>query len=61
MQTGLDVTLSKERSAAQYHAALVSVQEEVQRLTHLASALLMLARADTHDLPLFMNTVDLSL
>ncbi len=61
MQTGLDVTLSQERSAAQYRAVLVSVQEEVQRLSHLASALLMLARADTHELPLVMNTVDLSL
>lgn len=61
MQTGLDVTLSQVRSVAEYRHALTSVQEEVQRLSQLANTLLMLARADTHDLPLQTITVDLSL
>jgi heavy metal sensor kinase len=60
MQTGLDVTLSQERSLPEYQAVLLSVQEEVQRLTHLANALLILARAETHELPLAMRTIDVS-
>ncbi len=59
MLTGLEVTLSRERSAAEYQTTLASVQEEVQRLAHLANSLLMLARADTRDVPLEMHDVDL--
>lgn len=61
MQTGLEVTLSRARGAPEYHAALVSIQEEVQRLTQLANTLLLLARADAHELPLEIRTVDLNL
>lgn len=61
MQTGLEVTLSKERDAQTYQNALMSVQEEVQRLTALANTLLRLARTDNHDLMLERQTVDLSL
>ncbi len=61
MQTGLDVTLSRERSVPEYRMALISVQEEVQRLSQLANTLLMLARADTHDLPLATREIDFSL
>lgn len=61
MQTGLDVTLSQTRSAAEYRAALLSVYEEVQRLSQLASTLLALARTDTLAQPLEISQVDLSL
>jgi heavy metal sensor kinase len=61
MQTGLDVTLSQERSTSQYRSALVAVQEEVGRLSQLANTLLMLARADTRDLPLAMDRVNIAL
>jgi heavy metal sensor kinase len=61
MQTGLDVTLSHSRSVSEYRSALVSIQEEVQRLSHLANTLLMLARADTRELPLELKEVDLCL
>jgi heavy metal sensor kinase len=61
MRTGLDVTLSQSRSVSEYRRALVSTQEEVQRLSHLTNTLLMLARADIHELPLEVKDVDLSL
>ena len=61
MQTGLEVTLSRARTASEYHDALASVQAEVLRLSQLANTLLMLARADSDDLPLKTLTVDLSL
>ncbi len=61
MQTGLEVTLSQSRSPVEYHHALVSVQEEVQRLSQLANTLLMLVRADSHELPFEKKEVDLSL
>lgn len=61
MQTGLEVTLSQERSAPQYRSALVTIQEEVQRLSKLTTTLLLLARADTHELPLVIESVQLTL
>lgn len=61
MRTGLDVTLSQSRNVSEYRSALVSIQEEVQRLSHLTNTLLMLARADIHELPLEVKEVDLSL
>jgi len=60
MQTGLDVTLSQERSATEYRAALTAVQEEVGRLSQLTNTLLMLARADSRVLPLAHDTVNLA-
>jgi heavy metal sensor kinase len=60
MQTGLEVTLSQVRSIAEYHAALQSIQEEVERLSQLSGTLLMLARTDARDLPLEIQAVDLS-
>lgn len=60
MQTGLDVTLSQERGAADYRAALQSVSEEVQRLTQLTNTLLILARADKHELPLDKQCINLT-
>jgi heavy metal sensor kinase len=61
MQTGLDVMLSQKRTVGQYQTSLESVREEVQRLTQLANSLLMLARADAHELPLHWQWFDLSL
>lgn len=66
MQTGIDVILSEERNPSQYQTALVTIQEEVERLTQLTVKLLTLARADTKqrsldcyplDLALLLNTV----
>lgn len=66
MQTGIDVILSEERNASQYRSALVTIQEEVERLTQLTIKLLTLARADSKqrfleryplDLALLLNTV----
>ena len=61
MQTGLEVTLSQTRTVDDYQATLTNMQEEVQRLSQLASSLLMLARADTHEIPLENYRFDLSL
>ena len=61
MQTGLDVTLSQPRTAEQYRSALVNVQEEVERLTHLTTHLLMLARTNSHALPMTYQRLNLSL
>ncbi|MBZ0283126.1 MAG: HAMP domain-containing protein [Anaerolineae bacterium] len=60
MQIGLDVTLSHSRSVSEYRMALMSIQEEVQRLSHLANTLLMFARTDSHELSLEVKEVDLS-
>ncbi len=46
IQTGLEVTLSQDRTAPEYRTVLVSLSEEVQRLSQLATTLLMLARAE---------------
>ncbi len=61
IQTGLEVTLSRERQAADYQAALVSIQEEIQRLAHLTDALLLLARTDSRERPLQADPVHFSL
>jgi two-component system OmpR family sensor kinase len=42
----IDVTLKRERSAEQYRDTLIRCREEVERLAHLASDLLVLARTD---------------
>lgn len=43
----IDVTLKRDRSAAEYRETLVRCQEEVERLARLASDLLVLARSDS--------------
>ncbi|MEK6597373.1 MAG: histidine kinase dimerization/phospho-acceptor domain-containing protein, partial [Gemmatimonadota bacterium] len=43
----IDVTLKRDRSAAEYRATLVRCREEVERLARLASDLLVLARSDS--------------
>lgn len=42
----IDVTLKRDRTAAEYRATLLRSQEEVARLTRLAGDLLVLARSD---------------
>ncbi len=42
----IDVTLKRERTAAEYQETLVRCREEVERLARLASDLLVLARSD---------------
>ena len=60
MQTHLEVTLAQTRSIADYQDALISVQEEVQRLSQLIRMLMMLARADVSELSVSMDTFNLS-
>lgn len=60
MQTGLDVTLSQERKANEYRAALTTIQEEVGRLSQLTNTLLMLARADSNELTLIRDIVNVA-
>lgn len=43
----IDVTLKRERSTAEYRETLVRCREEVERLSRLASDLLVLARSDS--------------
>ena len=60
IQIGLDVNLSHPRTAEQYRETLVSIQEEVERLTQLTSNLLILARADSRSQPMNYQRLDLS-
>lgn len=60
IQTGLDVTLSQERSTVEYRSALESVHEEVQRLSQLANTLLRLARDDARESSLVKQSLNLS-
>ncbi len=47
MRTETDVALAKERSAAEYRAALETIAGEVERIDTLVGALLVAARADS--------------
>jgi signal transduction histidine kinase len=46
LQGEIDIALRRERSAAEYRAALVSCREEIERLSRLSENLLVLASAD---------------
>ena len=61
MQTGLDVTLSREREAGDYRATLESIAEEVQRLSQLAHSLLRLALNDAPEFTSVKQAVNLTL
>jgi signal transduction histidine kinase len=52
LQAELDVALRRPRSRAELEAALRSAREETERLSRLASDLLLLARSDQGQLPL---------
>lgn len=61
MQTGLDVTLSRERQAGEYRETLESVAEEVQRLSQLANSLLRLALNDAPESVPLKQPINLTL
>jgi two-component system, OmpR family, sensor kinase len=48
----VDLTLSRERSPDQLRAAMIDLQQDIQRLVRLANDLLLIARADDGQLPL---------
>lgn len=50
MKSELDVILSKTRSNEEYHKALVSQQEETERLSRLIQCMLWLARTDSENM-----------
>ncbi len=52
LQTELELATRRSRSPDELHAAIVSAQEEVERLARLAEDLLVLASADEGRLPL---------
>ncbi len=56
----VDVTLEQPRTPAQYEAALRSIGAEAERMTRLASDLLLLARSDAAELPLQRDVLDLA-
>jgi heavy metal sensor kinase len=47
MRSRLDVTLARRRSPEEYEAAMLELGTDLERMTGLVGALLMLARADT--------------
>lgn len=60
LQGEIDVTLRRERTAQEYKDVLERNREEVERLSHLATNLLTLARADAGKLELAHEYIDLS-
>ncbi|MFI5285491.1 MAG: sensor histidine kinase [Candidatus Dormibacteria bacterium] len=60
MRTVADRALDRPRRANEYRESLTTLQREVVRLTELAEALLMLARADEGQLALQADAVDVA-
>ncbi len=60
LRTEVELALDGERDPAELRAALASVGEEAERLTRLATDLLVLARADDGKLPLRLADVELA-
>jgi signal transduction histidine kinase len=60
LRAGLEVTLGRERSAADYRAALAEALASSERLARLADDLLTLARLDAAAAPRAVELVDLS-
>ncbi|MGQ9503212.1 MAG: sensor histidine kinase [Anaerolineae bacterium] len=56
----LDVILSRPRTAAEYESVLHDLEQEVDRLIHLSTNLLLLARLDQRRLPWQPQMLDLS-
>jgi heavy metal sensor kinase len=56
----IDVGLERPRSAAEYVETLESVGAEARRMSRLVNELLLLARADAHELRLDYEKVDLA-
>jgi signal transduction histidine kinase len=60
LRAGLEVALGRERSAAEYRAALAEALASAERLARLADDLLTLARLDAAAAPRAVELVDLS-
>ncbi|MDK2931891.1 MAG: two-component system, OmpR family, sensor kinase [Bacillota bacterium] len=60
MKGTIDVALSRPRDAADYRAALLEMETQVDRLIHLAESLLVLARAESAKLDLNVEPLDLA-
>jgi signal transduction histidine kinase len=60
IETGIDVTLAHERSAAEYRRVLTVVRGQATRLNTLANRLLLLSRLDADELRSTFTTVELS-
>jgi signal transduction histidine kinase len=60
LRTGLDVALSRPRSADEYRAALAEALESTDRLSRVAEELLTLARMETHAERRRLDTIDLT-
>ncbi len=60
MRTVADRALDRPRRAAEYHESLTILQREVIRLSELANALLILARADEGHLAIQREPVDVA-
>jgi signal transduction histidine kinase len=58
LKTEIELALRGERSAEELRDALRSASEEVDRLTELAEALLVIARADGAKLPIAVTEID---
>jgi two-component system, OmpR family, sensor kinase len=58
LRTEVDLALKGERDPAELRAALESVGEEVDRLTHLADDLLVLARVEGTEVPVNIVPTD---
>ncbi len=61
MQSTIEVTMSRPRDAEEYHAAMASLNEEVDRLRHIVADLLLLARADSGRVPFQLEPVRLDI
>lgn len=59
LRTGLEVALTRERSAAEYRAALAEALASTERLRRLADDLLTLARLEAAGVPRAVGPVDL--
>jgi heavy metal sensor kinase len=60
MRAAVEVTLQQPRTAADYRDVLASLGEQCERLTALVNGLLLLARADTGEVTVRREMVDLS-
>lgn len=60
MKGTIDVALSRPRDAADYRAALLETETQVDRLIHLAESLLVLARVESGKLDLNVEPLDIA-
>lgn len=60
MKGQIEVTRSRSRSSAEYDQTLAKLEQEVDRLTRLTNGLLLLAKIDQGQLPIYFEPIDLS-